>query len=150
MGMGRWSLQRSSAVIAAALCLTLAVPARAQDLSVSASVDRTQVEIREPIELTLTFKGDLERVKLPTFTFPEGLVVAARSQATNFSMRAGAVEREMSLTFVLVPTHPGAYDLGPFSIEHHGTTFSTETIQITVEKPAVPPDLPSSGTRYFL
>ena len=122
----------------------------AEELTFSAKVDKTSVKMGEPLQLTLTLSGDIAGVELPALQFPDGLTVAARSQATNVSIRGGAAERSMSLHYVLVPQQGGTFQLGPFSIEHAGKTLPTQPIEITVEKPAVPPQLTSPGGRHTL
>ena len=123
----------------------------AGDLTFSAKVDKTSVKVGEPIQLTFTLSGDIDSVKLPAFEFPEEFAVAARSQATNVSVRGGTAERSTSLTYILIPQHGGAFRLGPFYVEHNGQTLPTEPIEITVEKPAVPPKLKSApGERFTL
>ena len=78
------------------LVLGMATAAWAQDLVFSAKVDKTTVNVGDPINLTVTLSGDLSGVRLPAPTFPDGFAVLARSQSTNFSIRAGAMERSTS------------------------------------------------------
>jgi len=144
-------------VSGAALCLLLgAVPDTgtavfAQDLVCTAAVDKTSVNVGEPIKLTITLGGDLTGVKLPPLALPEGLVVAAQSQSTNFAIRGGAAERSMSLVYVIVPQRAGSFELGPFAVTHRRKEIKTDPITITVEKPAVPPSLKSApGERFTL
>ena len=122
----------------------------AQDLMFYAKVDKTAVNVGDPVNLTITLGGDLSGVQIPTFQFPEGCAVLARSQSTSFSIRAGAMERSTSLNFVLVPQQAGTFQLGPFTIQHHKKALQTEPIQISVKKPAVPPHLQSQGERFSL
>ncbi len=123
---------------------------QAQDFTFSANVDKTSAKVGDPIALTVTLGGDLTGIKVPTFEFPKELVVAARSQETNFSMRGRAVERSVSLHYVLVPQQAGSYQLGPFTIEQHGKAIKTEPIPITVEKSALPPHFQPQGERFTL
>ena len=106
----------------------------------------------EPVTLTLSLAGDLQGARLADLKLPEGIVVAARSQSTNIAIRSGAMERSMNLTYVLVPQQAGTFHLGPFIVMRKGKEFQTETIQLTVEKAALP--RPSKGRpqgeRYFL
>jgi len=127
----------------------VAVPAFAQDITFSAAVDKTMVKVGEPIILTVTLSGDIAGIELPAFQFPDGFSVGSRSQSTNFSLRAGAMERSVSLSYALIPQQEGVFELGPFHLEHHGETVPTEPIEITVEKSTGPPPAPS-GTRRFL
>ncbi len=127
-----------------------ATAAWAQDLAFSAKVDNTTVNIGDPIQLTVSLSGDISGIQLPALEFPEGFAIMARSQATNFSVRAGAMERSTSLTVILVPQHEGTFQLGPFSLQHQQRTLATEPIEVTVTKPAVPPRLEPHGGRFLL
>ena len=119
-------------------------------LSISVSVDKTTVTAGMPVTLTLTVSGDLSGAQLPVPSFPDGFQVAATSQATNVSVRLGALERSMSLAYVLVPTREGTFQLGPFSIKQKNKTTSTEPISVTVEKSPLPPTLKPGGERFTI
>ncbi len=152
--VGPWSMdhRRWTAALVTLLFATYGIAATvwAGDLNFSAQVDKTTVNIGEPVNFVVTLKGDLSGVQLPAFAFPEGFVIAARSQSTSFSIRAGAAERATSLSFVLVPQQAGTFQLGPFQLEHEKNTLQTEPIEMTVKKPAVPPHLPPEGRRFTL
>lgn len=121
-----------------------------QDLTVTATVDKTTVEVGEPISFTLTLSGDVSDVSLPPIQFPEGFAVAGRSQATNFSFRAGVMERSVSMLYVLIPQRAGTFQVGPFRMTHGHRELQTEPIDITVTKPALPPRLKQPAERFTL
>ncbi len=129
-------------------------PARAghaDDLTFTARVDKTTVELGTPIQLTLTLDGDLESVQqLPTVTLPEGFEVAAHQQTSSVVVKQGAAHQSVTLIYQLVPQRAGTFALGPFTLQRKGGAIPTQAIQITVEKPALPPSLGSSGPRYSL
>ena len=128
----------------------IAALAWAGDLSFSAKVDKTSVELGQPINLTIILSGDLTGVELPPLEFPEGFSIAARSQSTNFSIRSGAMERSMSLIYVLVPQRLGTFQLGPFRLQHGQQELKTEPIDITVKKAPVPSPSQPQGERFIL
>ena len=130
--------------------LALGASAGAQDLIVAAKVDKTTVDLGEPINLTLTLSGDVSDVQLPPLNLPEGFIVLGRSQSTSFSIRAGAMERAMSLNVVLLPQQLGTFQLGPFIAARGKQRFQTQPIEITVKKTALPPHLKSDAERYIL
>ncbi len=127
-----------------------AAPAFAQEVAVSAKVDKTTVDVGSPIQLTVTLHGDLAGVQLQPLEFPPKFVVAARSQATNLTFRAGVQERSTELLYVLVPQEAGTFKLGPFTCQHGKQAFQTEPITITVKKSVLPPNLPQTEERYTL
>ena len=139
-------------VIGLAFLGLLAPALAARDLTFSAKVDKTTVDAGEPVTLTLILAGDLEGAKLSELQLPEGFVVAAQSQSTNFSIRAGATERSTNLVYVLVPQQPGTFQLGPFTITQQKKEFQTQAIELTVKKPVLPPPAKHrpQGERYLL
>lgn len=149
MARPAWSLRASSF---AALVFACAATAAAQDVQINAQIDRTTVDLGQPVTLTITLSGELSGVQLLPPQFPEGIVVAARSQSTSFAIRGGVQERATGLVYVLVPQQAGAFTLGPFSVTHGKQTLETPSITLTVTKPALPPSLrrQPDGTRYSL
>ena len=130
--------------------LQIGVGAWAQDLAFSARVDKTTVDLGDPVTLTLTLSGDVSDVQWPTPELPEEFAVVSRSQATNFSIQAGTIARSTSLLYVLIPQRAGTFHLGPFRLKHGDKTVQTEPMEITVKKPAVPPHLHPQGERFTL
>lgn len=137
-------------LVVCAAVLGLSPLAAAQDFTFSAKADKTSVKVGESVEVLITLGGDLTGITSPAFEFPKEFVVAARSQETSFSMRGRAVERSVSLHYVLVPQQAGSYQLGPFTIEQNGKPITTEPIAITVEKSALPPHFQPQGERFTL
>ena len=127
-----------------------AVFVAAQDVTFSATVDKTQLSVGETVQLTLTLTGDPSGTEFPAPEFPKGWTVVATSQATNISIQGGQTQRSTSLIYLLAPTEPGAFQLGPFSVTHQKTAVSTEPITITVGKAPLPPKLAPSGPRFTL
>lgn len=83
--------------------------------------------------------------------FPEGVAVGATSQSTNFSLDRGMMQRSLGLTYVLLLQREGTLQLGPFAVQRGKEEFRTESIQITVTKPAVPPKpAVPEGERFIL
>ena len=133
------------------MVLSLATSAQAaQDLTVSAQLDKTSVEVGEPVNLTLTLSGDLTDAQLVQPTWPQGIAVAASSQSSNFSVRNGVVDRSTAVLFVLVPQQAGTFQIGPFTIQQRNRLIKTDSIELTVKKPALPPRLSPDTDRFTL
>ena len=139
-----------AALLAAALiCGGASAPA--PELTMSAKVDKTIVDIGTSITLTLTLTGDLSGTQPPATKFPDAFQVAAQTEATNISMHDGMVERSTSLVFVLMPTRDGTFQLGPFALIKGDRTIETAPIEITVKKPPLPPALkPDPNGRFTI
>lgn len=124
----------------------------AVELSFSASVDKTTIEVGQPIQLTITLSGEAIDGEVATPVLPDGFAVVGQSRSTNFSIQAGAIKRSVGLIYVVVPQRPGSFQLGPFEWHRKKEVMKTAPIQITVtgsEKPKqkLPP---GPGARYTI
>ncbi|MBI3320824.1 MAG: BatD family protein [Candidatus Omnitrophica bacterium] len=141
----------ASRLLAALLVAGIIVPAWAQELKISAKVDKTTVNIGEPVTLIITLSGDLSGLTMAPPQLPDGLAVAARSQSTDFAIHAGMMERSTSLIYVLIPQQAGVFHLGPFKAVRDRAEFQTAPIEITAKKPTLPPSLkPPQGGRVTI
>jgi uncharacterized protein (DUF58 family) len=144
-------MRRRIWVLAAALAAGTVAAEAAGEFSFSAKVDRTSVEIHNPITLVLALTGDVSSVQVPQIEFPDGFSVEGTSRATNFTLQNGTMQRSIGLTYVLVPQREGTYQLGPFIVRHGEREYRTEPIEITVTKPPVPRELQQpEGERILL
>ena len=124
-----------------ALTLILCAPAWASDVSLTASLDRPQAEIGQPVTLALSLSGDLTVLKgLPKAKLPDSFQIVAQSQSSNVSIRGGAVERSISFYYVLLAREAGTFTLGPFEVERkQGKPLTADPVKVVVRKPVVPP-----------
>ena len=113
----------------------------AGDVSLTATLDRPQVELGQPVTLTIVLSGDLTSLKgLPKATLPDSFQIVAQSQSSNFSIRGGLVERSVSFYYVLLAREAGTFTLGPFEVERkQGKSLTSQAVQVVVRKPIVPP-----------
>ena len=128
-------------VLGLLMMLAVSAPAWAQGVRISAQVDKTTVDLGAPLTLTITIEGDFAQVNLKPFEFPKVFQVLAQSRASNLSLEVGGVKRSMSLVYVLLPQEPGTFQLGPFQVMHRREPLLTDPIEITVNKPVLPPSL---------
>ena len=116
----------------------------------SATLDRPQVDLGQPMTLTLSLSGDLSGVKgQPKVELPDSFQIVAQSQSSNVLIRGRTMERAVSFYYVLVAREPGTFRLGPFEVEQKDAPLKTEPIDVTVRKPVVPPGSHPSE-RFFL
>ena len=145
----RWHARIACAIGLVALSVTTCALG-AEELTVSAKLDKTSVNIGEPVNLTLTLSGDLTGARLVQPQWPAGITVAASSQSSSFSIRNGMVARSTAVLFALLPEQPGLLQIGPFMIQQGDRTIKTDPIELTVKKPALPPRLSPSTDRFIL
>ncbi len=140
-----WRKAVKGGVIAATGALVLAVTSAAQPagLNASVSVDKTQVAVGEQLTLTIILSGDLNDVTLDPHGVPPSFDVVAQSRSQNTRFLQGKLERSVSLVYVLVPSEPGKFALGPFRLQQGRNAFLTEPLEVHVVRSNLPP--PSSA-----
>ena len=143
-------MRTAYSAVLGALIVSFSTAALAQDFTFSLAVDKTVVEVGQSIELTLTMQGDIAGIELPAFEFPEAFSIAARRKQTSLSFRGAQSQHSLSLIYVLVAQEAGTYQLGPFVVAHRGTNAATEPIEITVEQPALPPDIAAPRSEFTI
>lgn len=117
------------------LLLLLALPAaRAQEITFTATVDRTTFAVGERIKLTLSLTNAQGRFGDPDLG---GLVVVQgpfESSAYNFIN--GRASSTISRSYLLTATEPGDYTIGAAKAQVGGGSISSEAIKVHVEKAA--------------
>lgn len=126
------------------------VNAAAQDLTFSATVDKIAVSLQETFTLTVTITGDIQAVGLPPLKVPEAFGVVSRSRSSTFQLHQGRIQRAITARYLLVAREAGTFTLGPFQLEYQHQMIATEPIEITVEKPVIPPSVTPKGGRFSI
>lgn len=107
----------------------------AQEVTVSASVSTDTVALGTPFDLHIVVRGGggVDRMPAVTPSF-----ASLRGTSTQSSMRLGPGGREttLQLTYRLVPTVEGSFDLGPFEVSVDGTVYLTEVLVVTISEGA--------------
>ena len=128
----------------ALLCVLLAaLPARAGDFGVEASVDRNVVSIGRTLRLTITVFGSTD-VTRPDLSGIKGFEVLGTSSSQNISMVNLKVTRSLSLIYTLAAIEEGEFTLGPFTVRAGDNIGETEAITVKVA-PASSGAAPSQG-----
>ncbi|MDP6779407.1 MAG: BatD family protein [Candidatus Latescibacteria bacterium] len=129
------------AVLALVVGLQVASPgrARAADLDVQASVDRTRVAVRDMVTLTVTVSSEgLGSPPTPELSAPDGFDILGSSSSTSTSIRIvnGDVSQTLTTSFVytLRALREGSFVIGPARVRHQGTTHDSSPIRMEVTK----------------
>lgn len=106
----------------------------AEDIRMSASVNKTSVPLNEAFQLTISISGDSKT--LPDFSAPtlQDFNTYASSQSKNFSIINGNITNTVSYIYTLGPKKTGEYEIPAFKLSYKGQTYGTDPIKITVEK----------------
>ncbi|OGC75888.1 MAG: hypothetical protein A2145_07155 [candidate division Zixibacteria bacterium RBG_16_40_9] len=142
---------RTAFLILTIIFLTVQI-GTAQDISFSASVDKTQVTVNEQIVLTIQFSGNVQNIPLPKLPTLNNFNIYSSGRTQSFSFVNGQVSNTATFNYVLVPTATGQFTIDPAEITIDGKTYKTNPITITVTQgastppstqPALKPSTPS-------
>jgi len=115
------------------LFLLIPVSVYADDISISANVDRQEIAIDEQLTLSITIAGSVSNI--PNLEIPQldGFTSYSSGRSQNISIINGRVTSSVSFTYMLVPNDAGDYTLGPFTINYKGKTYSAGPIDVKVK-----------------
>ncbi|QWR76420.1 BatD family protein [Candidatus Magnetomonas plexicatena] len=113
------------------ILLTAALELSAAELKFELSVDKTTLAIGEGTQLSLTFTGD-RGVPQPNPPQIDDFSVNYMGSSTQMSIINGSMSSSVSYNYSLVPMKKGEFKIGPFSVQHDGKTYSSNTITINV------------------
>ncbi len=119
----------------ASFLLLACFPARAQQITFQASVDRNEIAAGEPVKLTIS----LENASGGAMTTPDwgGMVVMqGPMESSSFSSINGRMSRSVSRIWYLTATQPGSYVIGSSTVRVGGGVLHTDPITIKVAKGA--------------
>ena len=116
----------------------------ADDISISADVDRQEISLDEQVTLTVTVSGSISNVPQPQVPSLEGFTAYSSGRSQNISIINDQASSSVTFTYILLPSDVGEYRLGPFSIDYKGNTYSADPIDIKVtQKSGAKPSTPS-------
>ena len=109
----------------------------ADDLSLTASVDRTKVGLKEQLTLTISANGSgfdkLPEPELPALDKFE-MLGSHQSSSSQFSIINGQVSSTKTIDFIyyLSPRQTGTWKIGSAKLKYKGKTYTTESINVEV------------------
>jgi hypothetical protein len=102
--------------------------ARAQ--SVTATIDRPEVSVQDPLHLTVTIEGSRSaRPQLPDLS---DFDVRSRGQSTQMSFVNGQLSSSVKYDFVLSPKRPGTFSIGPVTVEIDHEIYSSKPFTVRI------------------
>ncbi|MFC1667534.1 BatD family protein [Candidatus Omnitrophota bacterium] len=119
-------------ILLAILFLFLTGVSYAQDIAISADVDKQEIALDEQLNLIVTVNGNVSNIPKPKIPSLDGFNAYSSGRSQNISIINGQVKSSVAFAYVLVPNDTGEYTLGPFSIDYKGKTYSTDPISVTV------------------
>ncbi|MBT8399239.1 MAG: BatD family protein, partial [Rhodothermia bacterium] len=136
-----------------ATCVVLFTPARAQDVSVQASVNESTIGTEDAVTYTIQISGR----SLPDITTPQppqtrGLVLTNRFPFTsqNMSIVNGRVEQSVGYSWTFRPAKEGEAAFLPMEVEVDGKSYTTREIKVSVVPQSQRPSRPTQRRNPFL
>ena len=113
----------------------------AEEVSVSARVDRTEIYQGESLIFEVSISGlgqEAPKIRMGSL---EGFKVVSTGQSQQVQVRAGKVDQTMTLAYTLAALEPGDRTLGPVQVEVQGKRLETRPVEVKVlPGPAPEPD----------
>lgn len=110
----------------------------AQNISLTATVDRNILTLNDRLQLTLTIHGaqDTAPPSFPSiegFTLLYGPKISVQTKIIN-----GSVSTSKGYTYVLQPAAKGKFTIGPSVVEYKGNTYTSQplSVEVTHAKPS--------------
>lgn len=110
----------------------LAFPSQAQDINVTASLDKNPVIVNESFTLTITANDDLPQSAFRSAPLMQDFVVGATSVDRSTRLIQGQMSRQTRWQVTLVARRSGTYQIPSFEIEGS----RTEAIELEVIEPS--------------
>ncbi len=115
----------------------------ADDITISADVDKQEITLDDQVALTITVSGSISNIPQPEIPDLKGFTAYSSGRSQNLSIINGKVSSSVTFTYILVPNNTGDYALGPFSINYKGQVYSAGPVNIKVlarnAQPQAPP-----------
>lgn len=102
-----------------------------------AEVDRDRVVLGDAVVLNLVFEGE-QNVPAPELPAMDGFQTQYLGPTSQFSMVNGRTNMSVTHRYLLVPQKQGHFEIGPFSVEYEGKTYTSGLLTILVEDAPAP------------
>jgi len=131
------------------LCILIAQgsAAWAQDIELSAEVDRSSMSLNEQVMLYVTVRGDINSVPEPVLPNLSDFSILSKSQSQNIEIVNFQTTASISYQYILQPRRTGNLVIGPVTLDYDGKTYKTASVSVVVTKSggglAVPAPVPT-------
>ena len=127
---------RKKYIMAVVSCLMFALfvlssAAYAKEINFQASLDRDVLFLGQSAQLQLQFQGATD-VPAPDIPAIDGFQVRYAGPSTMMSIVNGRMSSSVTHIYRLVPLKTGKFQIGPFTIQHEGDTYTSNTLTAEV------------------
>ena len=133
--MGKVTIYRAINIhgifLATCLIIFTVLSAHAEEISVTASVDKTELTLEDSVNLSIVVKGlkDSDPIPLPPI---DGFKVHSRGKSSAVQIINGDMYSLTRFTYRLVPTKTGTIEIDSIKVRLDGKNYSTEPITLKV------------------
>jgi hypothetical protein len=104
---------------------------RASDVSIVATVDKSEATLEDYILLKIAVEGTREEPALPDmFSFK----VQSRGTSSQVRIENGRMSSSMEYNYLLYPQKTGSFVIGPFTVNNQGETIKSNIITVNIRK----------------
>ena len=121
----------AAAVIAGFLLFPLAASA-AEEVSVSARVDKSEVRQGETLIFEILLSGLGQETPKIRMSSLEGFKAVSTGQSQQVQIQSGKMNQTMTITYALLALEPGERTLGPVQVEVQGKKLETRPVKVKV------------------
>jgi hypothetical protein len=127
--------------------LALASPLSAQNVTVTATIDRARIGLNEDFTLVVEVSGDASQPRLPDMEAFAAL--AGTSSSQNFQLINGRFSSSRTYQYTFIARTAGKFTIGAVEVEAKGQVYRSQPIEIEIVQAsqggAPPPQSPPSG-----
>ncbi len=102
------------------------------EVSISASVDKTQAALNDSIRVLVTVSGNSANPPSPQMPDLSAFTVYSSGRAQNISFVNGQISSSVNYTYLISPKGLGKFVIGPFSVTMDGKTVQSSPVQIEI------------------
>lgn len=122
----------------------LSTSAVAQELSLSASVDRSKITLNDQLRLSISVSGGAGSLPSPQLPSMPEFNIYSSGRSQNISIVNGQISSAITFNYTLVPKKAGKFTISPVTLTYQNKTYETQPISIeVVEASAPPPQVPT-------
>lgn len=105
--------------------------AAAQDITFTATVDKTKVAMNDQLELQLIVSGSKDSTN-PELPALKGFEIISSGSSSQFSFINGVMNASRTFTYLLMPITEGNIIIDPATVTIDGTVYETKSISVEV------------------
>jgi hypothetical protein len=132
--------------LAVGLGLSFVRPVYPKDMNFEVTVESDRAVVGQPLQLFLTFNG-VKSIPKPPLPDLDGFEERYQGPSAQVSVVNGQVSSSVTHIFLLLPTKPGKFQIGPFDFQLEQDRFVSNAVTVEVGDPqaAAAAGLPSAG-----